>query len=366
MKFTCQRDIILKEVEYANNFTSQRNSLSILSNILIENYQNQLTIKSTDNKLAFMASFPVATEVPGSTTITSEKLLAILKQLPSSDIMFSDENDKMTISPVGDKTVVFNLKTIPADRFSELEFIEDSAFFSLSQRDFFDMIDKTTFAVGNDETKFFMTGVFMEKKKEQLVMVATDSKRLSCIRKVFEQEIPDFPSAIIPVKFLQMIAMIGSGEGIFSLAVTTSSIYANINGHMISSTLISGNYPTYEKVIPQSFTYECKIKVEDMLTALNRVSLFTENSKKIFFDMNQEGIMVSCENSELGDAKEIVSCEYSGPEAKMSFNYNFLQTPLKKIETDFFRICFNSTTSAMAVYPDPERDYVFIIMPMHG
>ncbi len=367
MKFVCQKDTILKEVEYANNFTSQRNSLSISSNILLENYQNTLTIKSTDNKLGFIASFPVSTEVPGSITVTCDKFLAILKTLPSSDISFSDENEKMTISPVGDKNIKFNLKTIAADHFPELKTIEDELYFSISQRDFFDMIDKTSFAVGTDETKFFLTGVYLEKKNDQVIMVATDGKRLSCIKKTFEQEIPDFPSAIIPVKFLQMLTLIGSGEGIFSLAITPSTIYANVNGHFIYSALISAQYPAYDKVIPPSFNYECKVKVSDMLTALGRVSLFVEaNSKKIFLDLASDGILVSGENSEVGDAKEIVSCDYTGPEAKMSFNYNFLLTPLKKIDGDFFKICYNTTTTAIAVFPEPERDYIFIIMPMHG
>ena len=367
MKFTCQRDTILKEIEYANNFTSQRNALSILSYVLLENYQNVLTIKSSDTKLSFMTSFPVSTEIPGSITVTCDKFLAILKTLPSSDIVFSDENEKMTISPIGDKSVKFNLKTISADKFTQIKFLEDDTFFSLSQRDFFDMIDKTTFAVSTDETKYFLTGAYLEKKDGQLIMVATDGKRLSCIKKIFEQEVPDFPASIIPVKFLQMLTLIGSGEGIFSLSIGVGVINANINGHLISSSLVSGNYPAYERVIPKDFTYECKIKKEDMLTALTRVSLFVENnSKKIFLDINQDGILVSGENTEVGDAREIVGCEYNGPEARMSFNYNFLLTPLKKIESEYFRICYNTTTSAIGVLPDPERDYIFVIMPMHG
>jgi len=368
MKFTCQRDTILKEVDYANNFTSQRNSLTISSNILLENFNNTLTIKSTDNKLGFTTSFPVATEIPGSTTVTCDKFLAILKNLPATDIEFEDDNDKMAISPVGEgKKIKFNLKTLPADRFPELLTVEDSEYFSLSQRDFFDMISKTSFAVGTDESKYFLTGIYLEKKNDQLVMVATDGKRLSCIRKSFEQQIPDIQSCIIPVKFLNILSIIGAGEGLLSLAITPSSIFASVNGHFIYSSLIIGQYPAYERVIPQSFTYSCNAKVEEMLAAINRVSLFVDaSSKKIFLDLNQDGIMVSGENAELGDAKEIVQCEYSGPEAKISFNINFFKTPLTKIDSDNFKLCYNTVTSAMAIFPDPEKDYIFIIMPMHG
>lgn len=368
MKFTCQRDTILKEIEYANNFTSQRNSLTISSNILLENFNNILTIKSTDNKLGFTTSFPVATEIPGATTVTCDKFLAIVKNLPSSDIVFEDDNEKMAVYPVGDgKKIKFNIKTLPAERFPELLTIEESAYFSLSQRDFFDMISKTTFAVGTDEAKYFLTGVYLEKKDDLLVMVATDGKRLSCIKKKFEQQIPDFQSCIIPVKFLNIISSIGAGEGIFSLAITPSSIFASVNGHFIYSSLIIGGYPAYERVIPNDFTYRCKVNVAEMIEAVNRVSLFVDNSsKKIFFDINQDGILVSGESAELGDAKEIVQCEYNGPEAKISFNINFFRTPLTKIDTENFLLCYNTVTSAMAILSDPEKDFIFIIMPMHG
>ena len=241
MKFICQKDTILKEVEYASSFTSQRNSLSISSNILLENYQNILTIKGTDNKMGFMTSFPVSTEVPGATTVTCDKFLQVLKSLPSMDIEFLEEDGKLKITPIKDsKSINFNIRTIPAENFPPLSTFDETQFFSLSQRDFFDMIDKTSFAVGTDESKFFLTGVYLDKKDDDVVMVATDSKRLSFIRKKFEQDIPDFKSAIIPVKFLQILSNIGIGEGLFSLMITDTQIFAPINGHLIYSSLITG------------------------------------------------------------------------------------------------------------------------------
>ncbi len=366
MKFTCQRDTILKEIEHANNFTSQRNALSISSNVLLENYQNTLTIKSTDQKLGFTTSFPVITEVPGSTTVTCDKFQSILKSLPSSDIDFSEDDGMINISVRGDKNIKFNLKTLPADKFPKLLTCEDQ-YFSLSQRDFFDMISKTTFSVGTDETKFFLTGVFMEKNAEgQLVMVSTDGKRLSVSRKVFEQEIPDFKPCIIPIKFLNQLVSIGTGEGLLSLAVSSSSIFAQLNGHTIYSTLISGNYPAYKKVIPTSFSYECTVSVSALLDGLSQVALCVDStSKKIFIDLDKNGMLLSSENVEIGDAKVMINCDYDGPETVIPFNYSFLQTPLKLTDSENIKICFNSASTAIVVQPEPEKDYLFVIMPMH-
>ena len=121
--------------------------------------------------------------------------------------------------------------------------------------------------------------------------------------------------------------------------LTDTHIFAQINGHLIYSSLITGNYPAYQRVIPLSFNYECKLNVSEMLEALNRVSIFVEsNSKKIFLELRPDGIMLSGETSDVGDAKEIVSCEYNGPEANITFNNNFLVSSLKKIDTEYFRI----------------------------
>lgn len=366
MKFICQRDTILSEIEHANSFTSQRNALSISSNVLLENFQNTLTIKSTDTKMGFTTSFPVITEVPGSTTVTCDRFQSILKSLPSADLIFNEEDGRMNIAVSGNENIKFNLKTIDADRFPELVTC-DVPYFSVSQRDFFDMIHKTSFSVGNDEAKFFLTGVYMEKNSEgQLVMVSTDGKRLSCSRKFFEQEIPEFRSCIIPIKFLNQLMSIGSGEGLLSIAVTQSYIFADVNGHVIYSTLITGTYPAYQRVIPSSFSYECRIRVNELLDGLAQVSLCVDaNSKKIFIDLGRNGILLSSENAEIGDAKVMINCDYDGPDTTIPFNYSFLQTPLKLMETEYVKICFNSPNAALVVQPEPERDYLFVIMPMH-
>ena len=366
MKFICQKDTILKEIEHANNFTSQRNALSINSNVLLENYQNTLTIKSTDTKMGFTTSFPVITEIPGATTVTCDKFQSILKALPSTDLVFNDESDMMNISVKNNTTISFNLKTIAADRFSTLLTCEEP-FFPISQRDFFDMIRKTSFSVGTDETKYFLTGVYMEKNADgQLVLVSTDGKRLSISRKVFEQDIPEFKPCIMPIKFLNQLMAIGTGEGLLSLAISGGNIFAEVNGHSIYSSLITGTYPSYPRVIPTKLTDECKAKISALLDGVNQVALCVDSSsKKIFIELRQNGLLLSSENAEIGDAKIMVECEYDGPDTVIPFNYSFLQMPLKLMEGEDVKICFNSANTAMVVSPEPERDYLYVIMPMH-
>ena len=366
MKFIIACSLIKPEIELATNFSSARNSLSISSNVLFENNNDTLTIKATDGKLGFISTVPVQTVVPGSTTVFCDKLVAVLKNIPDVDLEFSSENNKLTIRPVdASNNINVNIKTTDASKYPQLLPIPETDFFSLTQKEYSDMIDKTSFAVSDETTRIFLTGVFMEKKEDKLVLVATDGRRLAYCAKQFEQTITDFSGAIIPTRFLAQLKNLLSDEGVFSMAVTNDEIFAQVGSRVIYSSLISGNYPNYERVIPKTFEYECKMKREDMEKAINLISVLVETkSKRIFIDMNTDGVMLSSENADFGDSKQIISCEYNGPEAKISFNYNLLFTPIKKIDCEFFKISFNNTSSAMAIFPEPEKDYLFVLMPM--
>ncbi len=368
MKFICPCSTIKEEIEYACNFSSQKNSLSISSNVLLENHGDTLTIKATDSKISFTSSIPITTIVPGSTTVFCDKLLAVLKNMPDEDLEFNEDNNKLTIKPSNSKiNINTNLKTMDASKYPDIISCDSSLFFSLPQKEFLDMADKTAFAVSEETSRFFLTGVNFEKKDDKVIMVATDGRRLAYIENTFEQELPDFSSAILPVKFLQLLKLISSGEGLFSLAITQSHVFATVQNRTISSTLIAGPYPNYSRVIPTNLEYECKIGVDDMEKAISLTSIFTESkSRKIFVDLNVEGIMISGENNDFGDSKQIISCEYNGPSFKVSFNSSLLLPTIKKIDGEFLKIKLSTFNGPMIFSPEPEKNYFFVLMPMQG
>ncbi len=367
MKFICSCASIRKEIELAALFTSQKNSLSMTSNVLLENHNDKLTVKAQDGKVSFISSIPVSTVIPGSTTVFCNNLNDVLKNLPDEDMEFSEEDEKLNIRPVSSNKINTKLKTMDASKFPEFKYCEEESFFSLPQKAFNEMADKTSFAVSEETTRFFLTGVYTEKKDDKIVMVATDGRRLAYVENRFEQDIPDFGHAIIPVRFLQVLERICTNEGLFSLAVTEDMIYAKVQDRTISSTLITGNYPNYERVIPSNLEYECKLSVADMIKSTSLTSIFTESkSKKIFVDISPEGMMISSENNDVGDSKQIIQCEYNGPIAKISFNSTLLIPTIKKIDTEFMKIKIHTQNGAMIFAPEPEKNYFYVLMPMQG
>lgn len=370
MKFTCLCSVLKQEIEYASNFAGKKNSLSISSNVFLSTANDELIIKAMDQNLGFSSSIEVNTIVSGATTVFCEKLNDILKNMPDVEIEVSDSEGALTIKPVDDDNkskIEVSIKTIEADKFPELDSADENSFFTISQKLFFDMIDKTLFAVASkDDTRHFLSGVYLEKKDSKLVMVATDGKKLSCVRREFEQEIPDFKSAILIDKFLNMVKAIGTGEGVISIAPEDGKVFAKIGNRLIYAPTIVHSYPNYERVIPQNLEYSCVVRTDDVIKALGLASVFASDSstKKIYMHIADDKMSFTSEGTEFGNSTQEISCSYSGPDSVFTFNVSLLTLQIKKIDSEFFRLSFRTPESAMTITPEPEKDYVFVIMPM--
>jgi len=210
-----------------------------------------------------------------------------------------------------------------------------------------------------------MNGVFMEKVGDGLALVATDGRRLSYVRKEFDSKIPSFKGVIVPPKVLALVAKRAPEEGIIELAVTDKSLFIRFGSYRISSVLIEGQFPNYQKVIPESQKNRLFVRRLDLLDALKRVSIFVEQkSRRTFFNLSAGAIVLSSEESEIGTAREELSCRYEGPEATIALNYKYIEDPLKVMEGDEILLEFTEPNRAITLSPEPSSDYFHIVMPM--
>ena len=364
MRFSCDKNVILKEISVAQEIIASRNALSILSNVLLEADGDALIIKATDLKVSFETRIPVVVEVPGSTTVFSDKLLGILKTLPEGDVHFiQDDGDRLAIT--NGNNINFQLHSISADKFPEIPETDKNAFFTLPQKDFINMIGQTIFSISDDETRYFMNGVFMEKDEDKLIMVATDGRRLSYISNSPESEVPEFNGIIIPPKVLNLIRKLASGEGELKLAVADKILFASFDNQKVTSTLIDGQFPNYSRVIPDNQDFEFQVNREELIDALKRVSLLADyKSKRIFLSVSGNKMTLKSDESEIGAAEENINCQYEGPDAVFALNHAYLSDPLKVIEDDEVSMKFTETNKAITLVSVPEANYFHIVMPM--
>ncbi|MBP5451410.1 MAG: DNA polymerase III subunit beta [Treponema sp.] len=371
MKFTFDRDAMIKEVSIAQEIISTKNAGSILSNISISAYNNTLNIKATDIKVNFETQIPVQIEEEGSTTIYCDKFMGILSSLPEGEIEFiqssgdgSDQAVAVIIKPVG-KKIKFQIKSMSQEKFPDFDSAEDVPYFEVPSKEIKEMIGQTAFAVSEDETRYFMNGVYFEKKDDKLNLVATDGRRLSFASKSLLAGVSDFPAAIVHPKILNIISKRSPDEGNISIAVVDKMIFFRFGTYKFGSVLLEGQFPNYARVIPENQAHSFQVQKSDLTNALKRVALMVDKKAgRLYFNISDGILKITSQQSDMGSADEEIPCEYAGQSYVLALNYRYIEEPLRVIDADRIVFEFTEEMKAVTMRPEPAGDYFHIIMPM--
>jgi DNA polymerase-3 subunit beta len=362
MRFTFERSILLKEIAMANEIIASKNAISILSNIYLEAKDGNLKIKATDRNVNFETEVPVTVLEDGSVTVYGEKCFGIINSVPEGEIEFEQTDNKINIKTVV-KKARFQLKSIASEKFPEFS-ARGKELFEMPVKDIKEMIGQTIFAISDDETRYFMNGVYFEKAEDKFVMVATDGRRLAFINKNVTG-IPDFPGIIIPPKILNIMLKRAGDEGMAGISITDKTIFIQFGSYKLSSVLIEGQFPNYRRVIPEKQTNQFTVNRNEMLDALKRVSLLVEQkSHRLYLTLSSGSVSIYCEENDIGNAREEIPCKYDGEEVTIALNYRYLEEPFKVMNADEISILFSDPSKTITILPVPEKDFFHIVMPM--
>jgi DNA polymerase-3 subunit beta len=276
---------------------------------------------------------------------------------------FDQSESKITIKTSA-KRARFQLKCIDSDKFPQFT-ASGTEIFEIPIKEFKEMIQQTVFAVSDDETRYFMNGVFFEKAEDKFVMVATDGRRLAYISKEAGAGVKDFPGIIIPPKILNVIIKRSGDEGMISLAVTDKTLFVQFGSYKLSSVLIEGQFPNYRRVIPESQNFSFTVNRAEMLDALRQVSVMVEQkSHRVYLAVAPGIVSVYCEENEIGNARREIPCKYDGGEVAIALNYRYIEEPFKVMDCEEISIHFTEPGKAITIQPVPESDFFHIVMPM--
>jgi len=366
MKFTCNKEVILKEISIAQEIISSKNAILILSNIYLEADNDRLIIKARDMKVNFQTEIPVTVIEKGTAMVYGDKFLGIISTFPYDEIEFSQNENVAIIKPTTQKKPEYKLKSMASEKFPEFP-VSSSPFFEMPIKDFKEMVQQSVFAVSDDETRYFMNGVFMEKSEGRVNMVATDGRRMAFVGKNAENKIDDFSGIIIPPKILNTVIKRSGDEGLINISINDKMIFINFASYQFSSVLIEGAFPNYKKVIPEKQDFSLSVNRDEMLNALRRVSLMVEKkSHRIYLGVSSGRMAVYSEESEIGTVDDEIPCKYDGDEITIALNYRYLEEPFKAMTDDEIKIRFSSATKAITIEPIPEKDFFHIVMPMQS
>lgn len=370
MKFTFDRDAMIGEVAIAQEIISTKNAGSILSNVFLSASGNALTIKATDVKVSFQTSVPVQVMEEGSTTVYCDKFMGILSALPAGEVEFAQQTDAggqpqgVVIRPVG-KKIKFEMRTMSEEKFPEVAVSEDAPYFEVGAKDIKEMIAQTIFAVSSDETRYFMNGVFFEKKGDLLNMVATDGRRMGFSSKEILAGVPDFPAAIIHPKVLGIVLKHCPDEGNISMAIVDKMVFFKFANYRFGASLIDGQFPAYERVIPASQAHTLTVAKDELVQAMKRVALMVDKKAgRIYCNIEPGLLRITSRQSDLGSADEEIAASYEGDGIVIAMNYRYIDEPLRVISADRIAFEFTEEMKAVTMRPEPASHYFHIIMPM--
>jgi len=362
MNLTISQKQLLSALQLAKDVIKEKTTTSILSNVLLETKDKGLTILSTDLESSIKILIPANISEHGAITLHANKLTEIVKSLPvNNDVNIIANDSGRTIIKSEDIKIKANFKIngMLTKDFPIVPEIENKIHFKISQKDFKQMIRKTIFATSSDYINSSINGVKFEMDNK-FKLIATDGRILAFIQEDLKDEF-SINNVIVPHQILNILLKILSDEGIIEIFFAESQICFKLNNMELISRLIDGVFPDYEQVIPKEYSKNVLVSTNMLLTALQRVSLLSDNMIILNFKKN---ILEITSNSEIGEAKENIEIEYNGNDFEIAFNKQYLLNAILSIDTDKIIIKMNESQDPVEIRDDNSDNFLCLVMPI--
>ncbi len=368
MKFSIARDTLIKPLNLVAGVVERRQTLPILSNVLIALEGSKLSLTGTDLEVELVGRLDLETPgVDGDVTVPARKLVDICKSLPEgSNIEFSVEGGKATVKAGRSR---FTLSTLPAADFPAVEANAGDISLEMEQALVKQLIDGTAFAMAQQDVRYYLNGLYFEVLGGRLRVVATDGHRLALATAPQRVEATDL-GVIIPRKGVLELSRLLEGTAPIALSIGTNHIRATTEQFTFTSKLVDGKFPDYERVIPKN---PDKLVVGDraeLKQAFTRTAILSnEKYRGVRLRLSQNSLDITANNPEQEQAEEVVAVEYGGAEMEIGFNVSYLLDVLSVLSQAQVRLCLSDEASSAllehAQQPsDQEPERLYVVMPM--
>ncbi len=364
MKFTVNRDELLRPLQLVAGVVEKRQTLPVLANAYIEAKDGSLNLIGTDLEVELSGKVDEANvELEGEVTVPARKLLDICKSLPDgSDIRFEVTDGRALVTSGRSR---FKLATLPATEFPRVQSVQGAASFELMQGQLKRLMERTGFAMAQQDVRYYLNGMLFELADGQLRSVATDGHRLAMCTLQADIAV-DRQQAIIPRKaVLELGRLLASPEEMVRLQFSDTHFTAEMSGYSFTSKLIDGKFPDYERVLPRGGDKIVFADRVELRQACTRAAILSnEKYRGVRIQLSDGQLTMVANNPEQEEAQEIVSVDYAGPELEVGFNVQYLVDVLGVLSEDQLRITLADSASS-ALMEDPEDgDSVYVVMPM--
>ncbi len=373
MEFKINSSDLLKALSHIHGIVEVRHTLPILSNIILEAKENDLVLSSTN--LDIYCADKIKAEVfnPGEISVPAMTFFEIIKRLPSdSEVMMTMKEGENEITLKCGRSK-FNLSTLKTDDFPIISDNDLSTNFVISADELIRIIDKTKFAVSNEETRYYLNGIFLHKANRNSIhflrAVATDGHRLAQYDVPLPQGAEEITGIIIPKKTIfELRKVLDDANGDVNISLNENKIKFSFNHLKIISKVIDGTFPDYTKVIPQNNDKKFKTNNSELKNAIDRVSAVAANeeakSKAIKLSLDQNKLNLSVESQSRGSANEVIDINYNGDKVEIGFNSKYIIDICNEVDGDEVDISLLDSISPAIILDKTDENLFFVLMPM--
>ena len=365
MDFYITKEEVVKSLNQTLGVVEKRQTLPILSNILFEVDESSLKLTATDLESEISTTSTVSNyKSGGKTTAPARKLSDLCRLMPDlAEIHFFLDGDNLKIETESGK---YNLSTLPSEDFPVFEIEDTQSQINISSQNLKNLITKTSFAMGNQDWRHYLNGLYMMIDDKVITTVATDAHRLAMATSSLNEASSESTSGIVPRKSINEIGkLVGDESENVVIQLGQTSIAANVSGTTFVSKLIEGKFPDYEQVIPSGESSLLVVDRKNFSESLSRVSvLSSEKYKGVRIITKKDSLNISANNPEKEQGEENLSCEYQGEEIDIAFNVNYLQEILSTIDSEKIEINFFGSEKSCLITDPNSENLKYVVMPL--
>jgi DNA polymerase-3 subunit beta len=370
MKINVERGALLKALNHVQSVVERRNTIPILSNVLIEAGKGELKLTATDLDIEIVEALPADVLRNGSATAPAHMLYDIVRKLPDGAQvqaeLLASEGGRLAVSA---GTSRFELACLPREDFPQMTAGALPHKFRLAADDL-KLIDKTRFAISTEETRYYLNGIYLHAAKDTkpkvMRAVATDGHRLAR----YELELPDgaadMPGVIVPRKTVgELRKLLDDADGAIDVSLSDTKVQFGFNGVELTSKLIDGNFPPYERVIPSGNDKSLALEAKEFAQSVDRVSTISaDKTRAVKLNLAKDKVTLSVVNPESGTATEDVGATYSAGALEIGFNARYLLDITSQIEGKEVRFLLSDAGSPAIIEDAEDTRTLYVLMPL--
>jgi len=374
MNITIERAALLRSLGHVQSVVERRNTIPILSNVLLRAGDGELSLAATDMDLEIVETVPATVGRPGGTTAPAHTLFDIVRKLPDGSQVELDIGGDGTILTLRAGRSQFKLSCLPVEDFPQLSSGELKHNFSVAAADLRGLIDRTRFAISTEETRYYLNGIYLHAAKSKmgsletpvLRAVATDGHRLARV----EMPLPDgaeaIPGVIIPRKTVTEIRkLVDEAADRIELSMSDNKIRFGFDSVVVTSKLIDGTFPDYERVIPVGNDKVMEVDAKLFAAAVDRVAtISTEKSRAVKLSLVRGALTLSATSPESGSATEELEVSYAESPLEIGFNSRYLLDITQQIEGEGAQFTLADAASPTIIRDVADSTALYVLMPM--